>query len=117
MILYALFSLFLMADPEDPKGYFLDRLWTLALSPTSNIKGQSEFKGEPKKAPNRLNVFVDCGDEKKLKIIKNLKYCGVDAMKLIGGKLEIQFTDFAFKGDQGYCFKKRTKLYSVPRCP
>lgn len=99
----------------DPNGYFKDRQWTLKNSAKQNIQVTSEYKGEPVQRPNSLQASIQCG-KKTVWIVQNHKYCGIDAVQVIGNILEIHFADYNPKDPRGYCTRKNQKKFTIPSC-
>ncbi len=105
------------ATGGDPNGYFTNREWKMDINKTDKLEATSEYFGEPIQEPNFLSAKVICGsDKKEITIIDGLKYCGLDSIKPIGGKLEVLFTDFNPEDPKGYCTKKRTEYFKIPSC-
>lgn len=109
---------FAESDTSDPNGYFRPRSWSIkddSHKPDHYISAKSEYRAEPIQKPNKLVVEHRCG--KKTIPMFTIKYCGINSMKMVGGKLEIMFVDFHYKNPKGYCTKKRTQYFKVPKCP
>ena len=102
---------------EDPKSYFMPKSWSIELTRPNYLYAKSTYLKKPTHKPNELEVELRCGHKKTVPIFKGLKYCGIDFVKMVDGKLEITFVDFQKKGARGYCTKQRKKLFSIPSCP
>lgn len=102
----------------DPNGYFRTRSWSVDDGSMKNnhfIMASSEYRGEPIQTPNKLKVEHRCGTKKVIPMFE-LKYCGIDSVLVVAGKLEIMFTDYDLKDSMGYCRKKRTQRFEIPPC-
>lgn len=105
-----------LADSDDPNGYFKSRDWQIKVNKTDKLQAKSEYYGEPVQTPNFLTAELVCGNKKVVKVIDGLKYCGIDSLKMVGGKLEIMFVDFNSQDPKGYCTKQRKKYFELPSC-
>jgi hypothetical protein len=103
------------ADP-DPNGFFKDREWAVEAGKGKKVVAQSKYLGEPVQRPNRVVANLDCGQGKILPVFTK-KYCGINYMKVVAGKLEVMFLDYSSKDSRGYCTKKRVKMFDLPACP
>ena len=100
----------------DPNGYFHNRKWELKTSDGKKILINSKYVEEPVQTPNRLNAHIKCSENTKKFFIKDLPYCGIDSVSIMGKQLEVQFSDFDFEDIQGACSKKRKQSIPIPSC-
>ncbi len=113
--LYPVLLTFLMAADADPNGFFKDKNWSVSTSSGQKIFAESRYLGEPVQFPNKVDVYLVCSKNKK-ELIFSKKYCGINYIKEVAGKLEVMFLDFNSKDSRGYCTKKRIKHYPLPSC-
>jgi hypothetical protein len=106
-----------LAIDADPNSYFKNREWKVPVAKDQVILVTSKYQTEPIRTPNTLEAKLECLDKKFVDVITELKYCGINSIKTIGGKLEIIFVDFNSEHPLGYCTKTRTQYFKIPTCP
>lgn len=110
-------SLSLQAKDHDPNNYFKDRSWKVDAGKYGTLVVKNEYRAEPVKKPNKLNIVLLCPKTKEKRvIIKDYKYCGIDAVSVVGGKVELMLADFSLKDSRGYCTKRNKRYFPLPPC-
>ena len=105
------------ARDYDPNDYFKDRSWSVDAGKQGTLNINTEYRAEPVKSPNKLKITLKCSKSKKeITILENFKYCGVNAVSVVGNKVELLLTDFDFKDSKGYCNIPRKKYLPLPKC-
>ncbi|MCB0378034.1 MAG: hypothetical protein KDD33_06040 [Bdellovibrionales bacterium] len=106
-----------LAKEADPNNYFKDRTWTVDAGKLGQLIITNTYVAEPVQLPNKLTVELQCpGSKKKITAIKELKYCGVDAVSVQGDKIELMLVDYDPQDSRGYCMKKRKEYHPLPKC-
>lgn len=101
----------------DPNSYFHEKSWSVDVKHPTFVYAKSVYNGEPVQKPNSLMAEHRCGYKKKrIPMFKGLKYCGIDSVAVVGGKLEVMFVDFNYKNSKGYCTKRRKQYFKIPSC-
>lgn len=114
-ILILAFLPLLFAAEEDPNGFFKDRQWSVEAPQGKLIKADSKYLGEPIQRPNKVEAHLICGKNKKAEVFSK-KYCGINYMKVVAGKLEVMFLDYNSSDPRGYCTIKRIERFNLPKC-
>jgi hypothetical protein len=115
LLLLSLGLVYAKKQAHDPNGFFKERQWTVKVDETTNIKAQSQYLGEPVQRPNLVTAVLHCPGKKTLPMFSK-KYCGINYMKVVAGRLEVLFLDFSSKDSHGYCTKKRIEYFPIPSC-
>ncbi|MCJ8275538.1 MAG: hypothetical protein HRT44_00410 [Bdellovibrionales bacterium] len=106
-----------LADSSDPNNYFTDKKWTVDAGKQGKLFIQSKYVVEPVNKPNHLYIDLKCSkSKKKINVVKKFKYCGIDAVSVIAGKVELMLTDYNPADSRGYCTKKRKQYLKLPKC-
>ncbi len=114
IILLILFP-FIFTLEDDPNGFFKDRQWSVKAPQGKMIKAESKYLGEPIQRPNNVKAHLICSKNNKVAVFSK-KYCGINYMKVVAGKLEVMFLDYNSKDPRGYCTKKRIERFDLPGC-
>ena len=104
------------AAEMDPNGFFQDKTWNVKVDEQKNILAESKYLGEPVQRPNLVTANLVCAKGETVEAFQK-KYCGINYMKMVGGKLEVMFLDYNSADSRGYCTKKKIKHFDLPKCP
>ncbi len=105
----------LLASDMDPNGFFKDRSWKVTVNKSLKILAQAQYLGEPVQRPSKVTAKLMCGKNKSLEVFSE-RFCGINYMKVVGGKLEVFYLDYDSTDPRGYCRKKRIQRYNIPSC-
>ncbi len=114
LLISALFPI-LYASDMDPNGFFKDRNWKVSVNKKLKIEAQAKYLGEPVQRPSKVTAKLMCGKNKAIEVFSE-RFCGINYMKVVGGKLEVFYLDYDSTDPRGYCRKKRIQRYDIPTC-
>ncbi len=106
----------LFAKDADPNGFFKDRTWSISAGGKNKIEARSQYLEEPVQRPNRIVAHLICKGQEPVEVLSK-RYCGINYLKEVGGKLEVLFLDYDSSSPEGYCTRKRIQRFEIPNCP
>lgn len=108
---------FLFAGNADPNNYFKNRKWTVDSGKDGFLHVENTYVAEPIHKPNKLDIYLQCPhSKKKVLVVKDYKYCGINAVTIIGKKVELLLVDFNSSDPRGYCTLRRKEYLPLPSC-
>lgn len=119
-LLICILTLFAYGEStDDPNGYFKKRVWALKINGKSKLHITSDYRGEPVQSPNKLKAVLHCPKGKKVIVLENYKYCGLDSVQVLSERqFEVRLADFNPNDPKGYCnYNKRVEKFEIPPCP